>query len=229
MEKLENSEFDLSELSLNELKELKDEIAFSLKLVDPSNKRLIHEFNKTNSIVEIQIQNMETIATLNTLNHENFLEIFDIQKLKTKLIFDLSILEKNEDIFNYNYNRIHEILELKTNISFKKPINKITTAESLIENLSNLQRKYVNTQLKVGLNDAELIIRFNVDTNGETSAYPILEDYSGITDKERFELHQELVDYRLLLLFKMGITDAYFKELARINASEFYRFIYGIN
>ena len=49
LEKLENSEFDLSELSLNELKELKDEISFSLKLGGPFKQKTIHEFNKTNS------------------------------------------------------------------------------------------------------------------------------------------------------------------------------------
>lgn len=228
LDRLENSEFDLTELSPCELKELQDEINFSKKLVDPANKPLLRGFNKANFKVQKQIQISETINMLNTLNHDDFLEIFDIEKLKTKLIFDISILENNQDIFDFNYNRIHETIELKTNISFKKPSEKIESAENFIENLNNLQRKYINTQLRVGSKDLELILRFNLDTNFENSSYSILQEHIEITDRERFELHKELVEHRLLLLFKMGITDEYFKELARINVNDFYRFIYGI-
>ena len=129
LEKMENSTFDLSELSIEELTELKEEIEFSLKLVEPSNKKLLQEFNSASLIIKKQIQNLQTIKTISLLNQDNFLEIFEIEKLKTKLIFDISILNNQEDIFNYNYIRIHELLELKTNISFKKPSHKITNAD----------------------------------------------------------------------------------------------------
>lgn len=228
LEKMENSSFDLSELSIEELTELKEEIEFSLKLVQPSNKKLLQEFNSASLIIKKQIQNLQTIKTISLLNQDNFLEIFEIEKLKTKLIFDISILNNQEDIFNYNYIRIHELLELKINISFKKPIDKITNADMFIEKLQILQIKFINTQLKVGAEDLDLLARFDVVQKSNSIAHSILQDYNGITDQERFALHKELVDHRLLLLFKSGINDEYFKELARINVNDFYRFIYGI-
>ncbi|MBT5346884.1 hypothetical protein HOJ01_00120 [bacterium] len=228
LEKMENSTFDLSELSIEELTELKEEIEFSLKLVEPSNKKLLQEFNSASLIIKKQIQNLQTIKTISLLNQDNFLEIFEIEKLKTKLIFDISILNNQEDIFNYNYIRIHELLELKTNISFKKPSHKITNADMFIEKIQILQIKFINTQLKVGAEDLDLLARFDVVQRSNSIAHSILQDYNGITNQERFALYKELVDHRLLLLFKSGINDEYFKELARINVNDFYKFIYGI-
>ena len=228
LEKLEDSDFDISEFTIDELQELKEEISFSINLVDPSNTRLLSEFNKAIKSIDRQIVGLEIQEELNSLNEENFLEIFEINKLKSKLVYDLSKQENNEEVFSENYFRIHQTVESKTGISFKNPSQEIFDFNGLIDNLYILQTKFVNSQLKVGHQDSDLLIRFNVIKKDTKNCYPILQDYNGITEKERMELHKELVEHRLLLLFQMGITDEYFKELARINVNDFYRIFYGI-
>src|SRR5210317_255855 len=213
LEKLNSEDINISELNMNELEALKAELDFSKSLVDISNTRLLKAFDYQILRIENKISSFMNAREIDEFNHENFLEIFLIDKIKSSLLTKLETTDDKTILFNKKYEIIKRNIELKSGLSFRKLDSNINNIAEFIEKLYDLQNRYINSQLKIGKHDTLLISRFEVEAIDNRDYFSILENFEGITNIERFNLHKELVEHRLNLLFHNNIHDQHFKDL----------------
>lgn len=229
--KLESQEIDLNNMTPQEILELKEEIEFSISLVDPSNHRLLKAFRDQINLLNQKIETINFQSELEKIDRRKFHPIFEIDLMKAKILQKINLNNQTlTQILQDTLISVYVKIESITGMTFKRTNIEILNLQDFLDSLENLHSRYVNTQLKIGYLDSMLITRFQVETCSDRQTYGILENYDNITESEKLALLNELIEHRLLLLFQNAFnsSDQYFKDLAQNNVLEFYKIFYEI-
>ena len=222
LERSEQCSDELSELKLDELNSLSTVLEKGLQNTPLEQFRLIQRFVNQKSKLERRKALLEDHEILSKLNEQYFISLFEPLSLKYELIN--AVLESNH-LSTFLLNKAHVLYDLLTelsSLSFKRNIPESFTLNSFVLFLFNLQDQFINTQLRIGRHDHNLIHRFKVKQLSSKPTLPILEHYDGITRQERVTIYRDLVEHRLNLIFAHQIQDNNLKQHAHYNVHDFY-------
>ena len=229
IERLEHNEQELLSLFTEELQLLQQLLLKEIDLLQGRDIREIQKFQQQAKRVTNYLMLLKESVCYSLLNEKELLDLFRPIQLRDNILraiidqIDLKGFIKEQVTTCYQY------LTDMTGLSLQQLTPDLSDIDSFISFIFDVQDLYINSQLRVGKNDFSLIKRFRITATKHKVSYPLLKSHQELTRHERLKLHQELIDYRLNLIFDKQLNEETLKYLAKYNVNDFYDLFYKIS